>query len=47
VSDYMDASGTYDQWNPSFLRAVHDWELESFAAFLNLLYSSKTHLRER
>jgi hypothetical protein len=36
----MDYSITH--WNPSFLRAVQDWKLESLVAFHNLLYSSKT-----
>ena len=33
-------------WNPCFIRAVQDWELESLVAFLNLLYSSKILPRE-
>jgi hypothetical protein len=44
--DYLDSSGSYVHWNPSFFRVVRDWELESLVAFLDLLYSSKTSLRE-
>ncbi len=40
MSDYLDSSGSYAHWNPSFLRAVQDWELESLVTFLDLLYSS-------
>jgi hypothetical protein len=39
VWDYMD-------YNPSFLRAVQDWELEFLVLFLDLSYSSKTNLNE-
>jgi hypothetical protein len=46
VSDYMDSSGSYVHCNPTFIRALQDWELESLVAFLNLLYTSKTHPRE-
>jgi hypothetical protein len=46
VLDYMNSFGTYVHRNPTFLRAVQDWELESIVAFLDLLYTSKTHPRE-
>jgi hypothetical protein len=46
VLDYMDVFGTFVHWNLSFLRVVQDWELVSLVAFLDLLYSSKTHPRE-
>jgi hypothetical protein len=42
----MDSSGTYVHWNPTFLRAVQDWKLEFFVAFIDLLYRLKTHPRE-
>jgi hypothetical protein len=38
-SDYLDSSGLYVCWNPSFLRVVQDWGLESLVVFFSLLYS--------
>jgi hypothetical protein len=46
VSNYLDLSSSYIHWNPSFTRDAHDWELETFESFFNLLYSSKTHMGE-
>jgi len=43
VANYLDLSRSFIHWNPSFIRAAHDWELESFDSFFILLYSSKTH----
>jgi hypothetical protein len=43
VANYLDLSNSFIHWNPSFIRAAHDWELESFDSFFRLLYSSKTH----
>jgi hypothetical protein len=43
VSNYLDLSSSFIHWNPSFIRAAHDWELECFHSFFSLLYSSKTH----
>jgi len=43
VANYLDLSSSFIHWNPSFVRAAHDWELESFDSFFSLLYSSKTH----
>jgi hypothetical protein len=42
VLDYLDLSSPHIHWNPSFITATHDWELESIDSFLNLLYSVKT-----
>jgi hypothetical protein len=46
VTCYLDFSSSLILWNPSFIRTAHDWELESLNSFLNLLYSSNTHLGE-
>jgi len=46
VSDYLDSSGTYIHCNPSFIKAIQDWEQESLVSFLNLIFASKTHLRD-
>jgi hypothetical protein len=46
VSDNLDVSSSPILWNPSFIWATHDQELESLDSFLNLLYSSNTHSGE-
>jgi hypothetical protein len=46
MSNYLDLSGSHNHWNPSFIRATHDWGLESFDSFFSLLYSSKMHSGE-
>jgi hypothetical protein len=46
MSNYLDLSSFTSLWNPSFIRATHDWELESLDSFPNLLYSLNTHLGE-
>jgi hypothetical protein len=40
VSDYMDLSSPHTVLNLSFVRATHDWEIESLDSFINLLYSA-------
>jgi hypothetical protein len=40
VADHMDFSSGSLQWDVSFLRAAHDWEVVVFASFYSLLYSS-------
>ena len=42
IADNMDYIGGICQWNVSFLRLVHDWELEILASFYTLLYSFRT-----
>jgi hypothetical protein len=33
-------NGSY-QWDVSFFRAAHDWEVDIFASFFSLLYSTR------
>jgi hypothetical protein len=33
ISDYLNSSKISFHWNPSFTRAVQDWELESLDSF--------------
>jgi hypothetical protein len=41
VADHMQQyHGTF-QWQVNFVRAAHDWELESFSTFFELIYSAK------
>lgn len=41
VADHMEQyHGTF-QWQVNFVQAAHDWELESFSAFFELLYLAK------
>lgn len=37
----MEVSSGSHPWNVSFIKVAHDWEVEAFAMFFNLLYSSK------
>jgi hypothetical protein len=39
VVDCLEFSNDSHQWNVNFLRAIHDWEVDFFASFFNLLYS--------
>jgi hypothetical protein len=43
VSNNLDLSSSFIHWNPNFIKAAHEWELEYFDSFFSLLYSSKTH----
>jgi hypothetical protein len=35
----MEVLGGLNQWNVNFRREAHDWELEVFASFLQVLHS--------
>jgi hypothetical protein len=39
VADHLDYSSGSLQWDVSFIRAAHDWELDTMASFFTLLYS--------
>jgi hypothetical protein len=39
VAVHLELSSGSLQWNVSFIRAAHDWEVDVFASFFNLLYS--------
>jgi hypothetical protein len=39
VAANMQMLGGSNQWNVSFIRKTHDWELEVFASFLQVLHS--------
>jgi hypothetical protein len=41
VADHMDYSSGSLQWEISFIRAAHDWELDTVASFFTLLYSPR------
>jgi hypothetical protein len=41
VANHLEVSSGSHQWNVSFIRTLHDWEMEVFALFFNLLYLSK------
>jgi hypothetical protein len=43
VADHLVVvSGSY-QWDVSFFRAAHDWQVDDLAAFFSLLYSTKVN----
>jgi len=37
----VEFSGGDIQWNVSFTRASHDWEMEAFASFFMVLYLAR------
>jgi len=39
VAIHLELSNSSLQWNLSFIGAAHDWEVNAFFSFLNLLYS--------
>ena len=39
IADHRDCLNGYVQWNVTFIRRVHDWEVEVLASFYTLLYS--------
>jgi hypothetical protein len=39
VADHLKLSGAFHKWNVNFLRAAHDWEVNHFILFFNLLHS--------
>jgi hypothetical protein len=43
IQDLMILDGTSHLWDVSFIRLVHDWELESVADFLDVIYSVVPH----
>jgi hypothetical protein len=38
VAAQLKLSGGSNQWTVSFVKAAHDWEVDVFASFFNLLY---------
>ena len=40
IQDLLIYNGTNHQWDVNFTRLVHDWELESVADFLDVIYSA-------
>jgi hypothetical protein len=39
MAEYLELSSDSHQLIVSFIRVAHDWEVDTFASFLNLLYS--------
>jgi len=33
VADDLEFLGGFNQWNVSFIREAHDWEVDAFASF--------------
>jgi hypothetical protein len=40
VADHMQVRGAAVTWEVHFTRMAHDWELESFSSFLDVLYAA-------
>ena len=41
VTSHLELSGGSTQWNASFVRAAHDWEVDAFASFFKVLYLAR------
>ncbi|XP_059462221.1 uncharacterized protein LOC132191291, partial [Corylus avellana] len=41
VAALLEVRGGYNQWNVSFSRGAHDWEVDVFASFFQLLHSAR------
>jgi hypothetical protein len=41
IAANLEFLGGYNQWNVSFIRVAHDWEVDGFASFFQVLNSSK------
>lgn len=39
IAAHLKLSGGYNQWNVSFVKATHYWEVDVFASFFSLLHS--------
>jgi hypothetical protein len=39
VANHLEFSSDSHQWNINFNKVVHDWEMDLFISFFNLLYS--------
>lgn len=40
-ADNLEVLGVSNQWNVSFIREAHDWEVDDFVSFLQVLHSVK------
>lgn len=43
VADNMEVLGGSTQWNVSFVREAHDWEVDVFACFFQVLHSTRVN----
>jgi hypothetical protein len=41
ASAHLEFYGGSNQWNVNFARVVHDWEVDVFASFSQVLYSAR------
>lgn len=41
VADHLESIGASNQWDVSFTREAHDWEVDVLASFLRVLYSTR------
>jgi hypothetical protein len=47
VAIHLDISSGSFQWNISFIRAAHNWEVDLLALLFNLLYSYKVRQEKK
>jgi len=43
VANNMEILGGSIQWNVSFVREAHDWEVDVFASFFQILHSTRVN----
>jgi hypothetical protein len=43
VADNMEILGGSFQWNVSFVREAHDWEVDVFGSFFQILHSTRVN----
>jgi hypothetical protein len=41
MAHHLQFSNEISQWNITFIKSVHEWEVESITSFFNLLYSPR------
>jgi hypothetical protein len=41
IADHLESIGASNQWDVSFTREAHDWEVDVLASFLRVLYSAR------
>jgi len=46
VAAHLELSSGSNKWNVRFVKAAHNWEVDVFASFFNLLYSIRVRWKD-